>query len=145
MRKVFKPIIPLLLPKSEGDVKILTVLVREIVVCRVIQPLLESLVDPDFWNQTFDMLAEKLILEYSLDKKINETIDRLERSDDELDSFDIGNKPPSFDNFIKQIKKCDNLLDAFGIRDTINKEILKKKNEIGNLNIVFHVSRMWRR
>lgn len=44
-----------------------------------------------------------------------------------LDSL---NKPPSFDEFIKQIKACDNLLDAFRIRDTINTEIMKKKTEI---------------
>lgn len=133
LRKLFKPIIPLLLPKNEGDVKIITVLLREILVCKIIQPVIETLADSDFWNLMFDRLAERLILEYSLDKKFTD-MDRLERSDDELENLDLLNRPPTFDNFIKQIKKCDNLLDAFGIKDTIHKEIIKKKNEIGNFN-----------
>ena len=144
LRKLFKPIIPLLIPKSE-DVKIITILLREILVCKVIQPIIDSMADSDFWNQTFDMIAEKLILEYSLDKKVNEAMDRLERSDDELENFDLLNRPPSFDNFIKQIKKCDNLLDAFGIRDTIHTEILKKKHEIGSFCFMMGYSWLWRR
>ena len=130
LRKLFKPVIPLLLPKTESEVKIVTVLLREILVCKIIQPILDTMADSDFWNLIFDRLAEKLMLEYSLDKKLD--MDRLERSDDELENLDLVNRPPTFDNFIKQIKKCDNLLDAFGIRDTIHKEIIKKKNEIGN-------------
>lgn len=141
LRKLFKPIIPLLLSKSEGDVKIVTVLLREILICKIIQPILDTMADSDFWNLMFDRLAEKLMLEYSLDKKLND-MDRLERSDDELENLDLVNRPPTFDNFIKQIKKCDNLLDAFGIRDTIHKEIIKKKNEIGNLSLL-NFSWMW--
>jgi hypothetical protein len=132
LRKLFRPIIPLLLTKSEADVKIITVLVRELIVCKIIQPVIEMMADSDFWNLIFDSLGERLILEYSHDKKLTD-MDRLERSDDELDNLDFLSRPPSFDSFIKQIKKCDNLLDAFGIKDTIHKEIIKKKNEIGIL------------
>jgi hypothetical protein len=54
-----------------------------------------------------------------------------EMDDENQDFLDSFNKPPSFDEFMKQIKACDNLLDALRIRDTINTEIMKKKTEIG--------------
>ena len=68
----------------------------------------------------------------SLAKKINEVLERNDqKSDDEfIDSLD-NLRPPSFDEYVNQIKKCDNLLDALRIRDTIHNEILKKRNEIG--------------
>ncbi len=145
LRKILRPIVPLLLPKAEGDIKMLTVLVREILVCKVFQPIMSSLADPDVWNLMFDQLAEKLMSESAMSKKMSESLEKLERSDEELDSLDLLHRPPSFDNFIKQIKECDNLLDALGIRDTINTEITKKKTEIGNLDNVTALYNSWMR
>jgi hypothetical protein len=64
-------------------------------------------------------------------KKIKEAMEGKEMYHENQELLDSLNKPPSFDEFIKQIKTCDNLLDALRIRDTINTEIMKKKTEIG--------------
>jgi hypothetical protein len=57
-------------------------------------------------------------------------MERQEKFTDDLDSLKDKNQP-SFDEYIKDIKNCDNLLDALRIKDIINTEILKKRNEIG--------------
>lgn len=84
----------------------------------------------------------------NLAKKMNEALERLERSDDEADSQDLFNRPPSFEEYMKQIKQCDNLLDALRIRDVINTEIMRKKGEIGNLHhsrLMHPHSWLWKR
>lgn len=53
LRNVFEKILPILLDKKICQSRTVVVLIREIVVCKVMQPLLDLLSDPDFYNQQF--------------------------------------------------------------------------------------------
>ncbi|KAJ8327045.1 tRNA (guanine-N(7)-)-methyltransferase (tRNA(m7G46)-methyltransferase) [Batrachochytrium dendrobatidis] len=133
LRSKLKHIIPLLFQKSETGSRVFTILIREILVCRIIQPIMEMLSDPDYWNQTFDSLADGIIQhEQSLGRKIGDALDKDNAMDaDELDQNVSGSiKPPTFNAFIKQIKACDNLIDAFRIRGIISTELQKRSNDI---------------
>ncbi|RKO90423.1 PXA domain-containing protein, partial [Blyttiomyces helicus] len=133
LRKRVDRFLPLLIPRSESRSRILVILVREIVVCRVLQPLLDSISDPDYWNSTIDMLTDSMIQqEQTLLKKIREALEKqnaLERMEEDAPSEPLP-RPRTYDEFIKLIKDCHNLLDALSIRDKILTEIHKKQTEI---------------
>jgi hypothetical protein len=57
LRKRVKPLVPLLLPPKESSNNLVLVLLREIIVTVVLQPLVATFSDPDYWNQTFDMIV----------------------------------------------------------------------------------------
>jgi hypothetical protein len=57
LRKRVKGIIPLLLPPKDSTNSLVLVLVREILVTVVLRPLVASFSDPDYWNQTFDVIV----------------------------------------------------------------------------------------
>ena len=53
LRKIIEKVIPILLDKKISESRAVVVLLREILVCKVIQPLIDLLSDPDFYNQQF--------------------------------------------------------------------------------------------
>jgi sorting nexin-25 len=57
LKSLLDRIIPFILPASEARNKALCVIVREIVACSVLYPLMNMLTDPDFWNCTIDQLV----------------------------------------------------------------------------------------
>lgn len=52
LRRIADRVLPLLLPEPEASSKVLRIVVREIMACNVLYPLMDMVADPDFWNQT---------------------------------------------------------------------------------------------
>jgi sorting nexin-25 len=61
IRKVVKASLPFLFNENDCKSKIFSIIIREILACCVIQPTLDMMADPDYWNQTFDGLSEQLM------------------------------------------------------------------------------------
>ena len=61
LRKLLRPVIPHLLPPNEADGRIMRILLREILVCKVLQPTMEALSEPDTWNSIFESAADKMM------------------------------------------------------------------------------------
>jgi len=57
LKSLLDRILPLILPASEARSKALCVVIREVVACAVLYPLMDMLTDPDFWNCTIDQLV----------------------------------------------------------------------------------------
>ena len=54
LREMVGKILPVLLPPDQRRSRVVEVLVREIVACAVLLPLVQMLSDPDFWNQMIE-------------------------------------------------------------------------------------------
>ena len=54
LRNVVDSILPHILPEQEYESEAVRVMVRELVACAVMIPILETLCDPDFWNRLID-------------------------------------------------------------------------------------------
>ena len=54
LRDMVAKILPDLLPQEQRGSKVVEVLVREIVACAVLFPIMQMLSDPDFWNQLME-------------------------------------------------------------------------------------------
>lgn len=71
------------LPESEYTCPIFSTLVREVLVCKLIQPLIAKLSDPEFWLIRFNNLADSFIFQkQDLLKKIAEAMDKQSLQDE---------------------------------------------------------------
>ena len=57
LRQLVEKALPLILPPKESKSKAIRLVVREIITCTVLFPLVEMIVDPDFWNKTIDQVV----------------------------------------------------------------------------------------
>lgn len=57
LRKLVDQILPFVLPENEAKSRALTIVVREIIVCTVLYPVVDMVSDPDFWNQSIDRVV----------------------------------------------------------------------------------------
>jgi sorting nexin-25 len=57
LKSLLDRVLPHILPANEARSKALCVVVREIVACSILYPLMDMLTDPDFWNCTIDQLV----------------------------------------------------------------------------------------
>lgn len=57
LKSLLDRILPLILPANEARSKALCVVVREIIACSILYPLMDILTDPDYWNCTIHQLV----------------------------------------------------------------------------------------
>lgn len=127
LRELLSKIVTKLLGEDEsthgvGESKMMIFIVREILIGSLIQPSLEMLADPDWVNQTFDILMDNLLQSQqdSLDEKPEGFID-----EPKITTVDC--KLPSFQDFVSKVKLCKNIDEAEDIRSKVVMEL--QKNE----------------
>jgi hypothetical protein len=139
LRLAGEKILAALLPPKEARSRIIVTLLREILVCRVLQPVIEQLSDPDTMNQAFIYLVAKLAQNpksYEIDAAFLEEFGTSGTLPAQMDS-EIG----TYEDFMSQVTNCDSLLDAFRIRDSIETEILQRKAEISMVSYLTRFNR----
>ena len=57
LRKIGELLLYAIAPQKEIKSRVVVCLMREILTCKVIQPVIEMLADPDYWNQTIEILV----------------------------------------------------------------------------------------
>lgn len=57
LRQLVDKALPFVLPETESKSKALKIVVREIVACAVLYPVMEMVSDPDFWNRMIDQVV----------------------------------------------------------------------------------------
>jgi sorting nexin-25 len=57
LRQLVEKALPLILPPKESKSKTIRLVVREIISCTVLFPVVEMMVDPDFWNRMIDQVV----------------------------------------------------------------------------------------
>jgi sorting nexin-25 len=57
LRQLVERALPFILPEKEGRSKAVEIVVREIVTCAVLYPIMEMMADPDFWNLAIDQVV----------------------------------------------------------------------------------------
>ena len=66
LKCIIEKALPFVLPEKEGRSKVLRLVVREIVACAVLYPVMDMLADPDFWNQAIDQIASNALFVLSV-------------------------------------------------------------------------------
>lgn len=57
LRLLVDKALPYILPEKDAKSQALKIVVREIVACSVLYPVMDMLADPDFWNRTIDQIV----------------------------------------------------------------------------------------
>ncbi|KAF8474686.1 PXA domain-containing protein [Kalaharituber pfeilii] len=140
LRAIVKKLLPLVLPENELKSSAVGILVREVVACGVLFPILAMLSDPDTWNQIIEGVGKAALQDRKNVKKLRAALDqhatprsrrigaigergngrtvpfvRLSPTDDER----------TFERFIRSIRMCNNLSDARRMRNEISSQLKK--------------------
>ncbi|KAG1142084.1 hypothetical protein G6F38_007982 [Rhizopus arrhizus] len=81
LRQLLDRVLPLVIEKKEIQSGPVHVVIREILSCSVLQPIMDMLADPDFWNQTIDTYLGKAIIEQEMVQRLREVLNRHSSND----------------------------------------------------------------
>ncbi|KAI8072691.1 PXA domain-containing protein [Gongronella butleri] len=87
LRHLVDRLLPKLLPAHHLACAPVRILVREMAVGALMQPVMQMLADPDFWNQTLDTQLSKALREQQMVQQLRQVLDR--------HSTDVDGIPPS--------------------------------------------------
>ena len=131
LRKMLVRILPEVLPESLMRSRAVSVLIKEIIACAVLFPVLQMLQDPDFWNQLIEGYGRTALqdrktvrqLRAALDEhaspapsKRAEAFPRLKPNDTER----------AFERYVRAIRHCNNLSEARRFRSQVASQLKKE-------------------
>ncbi|KAL8937824.1 MAG: hypothetical protein Q9211_003485 [Gyalolechia sp. 1 TL-2023] len=132
VRKIVVRLLPQILPEHVIKSRAVSVLIKEIVSCSVITPLLQLLSDPDTWNQLLEAYGSALLNDRKSVRQIRAALDehaspapktlgsqtfpRLSPQDDER----------KFERFVRAIRKCNNLSEARRFRSELSSQLKRE-------------------
>ncbi|KAL4253565.1 sorting nexin family protein [Abortiporus biennis] len=139
LRELVDKALPYILPEIEGKSKALKIVVREVVACTVLYPVMEMLTDPDFWNRSIDQVAGEAIRQQRLISKVRNVLEaQLPRPHPRVSeslgpatrtdtTITIRTDPRQFESFLRSINRCSSLLDARRLKNDIMGEIRRTR------------------
>ncbi|CDO73019.1 hypothetical protein BN946_scf185007.g73 [Trametes cinnabarina] len=141
LRGLVDKALPHILPEKEARSRAVKIVVREIVACSVLYPVMEMLADPDFWNRMIDQVAGAAIRQQRLISKVRNILEaQLPRSHPRLadvpatttETITIRTDAKQFESFLRSISRCSSLLDARRLRNDIMGEIRRTRTLLAN-------------
>ncbi|KAI0364061.1 hypothetical protein BV20DRAFT_1030297 [Pilatotrama ljubarskyi] len=141
LRGLVEKALPHILPEKEARSRAVKIVVREIVACSVLYPIMEMLADPDFWNRMIDQVAGAAIRQQRLISKVRHILEaQLPRQNARLadvpsattETITIRTDGKEFESFLRSINRCSSLLDARRLRSDIMGEIRRTRALLAN-------------
>ncbi|PFH52254.1 hypothetical protein AMATHDRAFT_140583 [Amanita thiersii Skay4041] len=142
LKKMVDQVLPFILPEKEAKSKALRVVVREIIACAVLYPVMDLVSDPDFWNQSIDRVAGAAIHQQKLISKVRSVLESqspysqqssaVPSSMTTTDTITIRTDSRQFESFLRSINRCTSLLDARRLKNDIVGEIRRTRVLLAN-------------
>ncbi|KAH7930927.1 hypothetical protein BV22DRAFT_1027684 [Leucogyrophana mollusca] len=140
LRGVVDRILPYILPEKESQSKALKIVVREIVACSVLYPIMDMVADPDFWNRTIEQVAGAAIHQQKLISKVRNVLEaqsprrhpRLASTNGPAETITLRTDIRQFESFLRSINRCSSLLDARRLKNDIMGEIRRTRLLLAN-------------
>ncbi|KAJ9606786.1 tRNA (guanine-N(7)-)-methyltransferase (tRNA(m7G46)-methyltransferase) [Cladophialophora chaetospira] len=132
LRKILVRILPDLLSPSMMASRATLVLVKEIVACGVLFPLMQMLGDPDTWNQIVEAYGRTTLQDRKTVRRMRAALDQhaspvqRSRPDQELPRLAPNDSERAFERFVRAIRKTKNLSDARRFRNSISSQIQRE-------------------
>ncbi|KAI5776163.1 PXA domain-containing protein [Geopyxis carbonaria] len=137
LRKIVDKVMPLILPQTEKKSRVIKIILREIIVCAVMYPVMCRLSDPDTWNQFIESLGKCTLQDRKTVRKLRAALDK-HASPNAIEHWShlTGGAPTTqfirltptddertFERFIRSIRLCKNLSDARRLRNEITAQL----------------------
>ncbi|TBU49259.1 PhoX domain-containing protein [Dichomitus squalens] len=141
LRELVDKALPSILPEKEANSRAVKIVVREIVACSVLYPVMEMLSEPDFWNRMIDQVAGAAIRQQRLISKVRNILEaQIPRPQAPLsdapqsttEKITIRTDPKHFESFLRSISRTSSLLDARRLRNDIMGEIRRTRTLLAN-------------
>ncbi|KAF8587012.1 hypothetical protein K439DRAFT_1631139 [Ramaria rubella] len=142
LRGLIDKALPFVLPPDAIASKAVRIVVREIVACAVLGPVMDMLADPDFWNRAVDQLAGEAIRQQKLISKVRRILEtqgpesRIRPSGasgvSQSEAINLRTDPRRFESFLRSISRCDSLLDARRLKNDIVGEVRRTRALLAN-------------
>ncbi|KAI0997913.1 hypothetical protein K3495_g10277 [Podosphaera aphanis] len=137
LRTLTKELLPRLLPKTILSSRVVSVLLNELVSCAILFPVIQSIADPDTWNQIIESHGRSMLQDRSTVRKLRFALDqhasptpRITRSV-EFPRLAPGDHQRKFEKFIRAIRKANNLSEARRFRSEISSQLKRDSLQEG--------------
>ncbi|KAL7790475.1 PXA domain-containing protein [Trichoderma ceciliae] len=129
LRSLVGRILSKILPKKLLSSRAVSVIVREIVGCAILFPVVQLLGDPDMWNQLIENLGRSMLQDRSTVRKLRAALDQhaspTPRSNKLATAPRLapGDNERKFEKFIRAIRRVNNLSDARRFRSEVASQL----------------------
>lgn len=137
LRGVVERILPKVLPPKMLTSRSVSTIIREIVGCAVLSPIMQLLSDPDTWNQMMENYGRSMLQDRSTVRKLRAALDQhaspAPKSSKSAPAPRIfpGDSERKFEKFIRAIRKVNNLSDARRFRSEVASQLKRDSLQEG--------------
>jgi sorting nexin-25 len=135
LRKILIRVLPEILPENVIGSRAVSVLIKEIVSCAVLFPVMQLLSDPDTWNQIIEAYGRTALQDRKTVRRMRAALDEhASPGPKKLQNQDFvrlapGDSERAFERFVKAIRRTNNLSDARRFRSQVASQ-LKRESEV---------------
>ncbi|KAF5023257.1 hypothetical protein F66182_4690 [Fusarium sp. NRRL 66182] len=128
LRSLVAKIIPQILPENMLSSRSVSIIIREIVACAVLFPVVQLLAEPDTWNQLMENLGRSMLQDRSTVRKLRAALDQHAPAPKgsklaSMPRVAPGDNERRFEKFIRAIRKVNNLSDARRFRSEVASQL----------------------
>ncbi|KAI9652389.1 MAG: Intermediate filament protein [Trizodia sp. TS-e1964] len=137
LRRLTERFLPHLLPPPDSRSRCVGALIKEVVACALLHPLLLLLTEPDTWNQWIEAYGRSMLQDRKTVRKLREALDRhASPSPKSRQIFQTPKLAPhdserKFERFIRAIRTCSNLSDARRFRSEVSSQLKREARADG--------------
>ncbi|KAK6209235.1 tRNA (guanine-N(7)-)-methyltransferase (tRNA(m7G46)-methyltransferase) [Pestalotiopsis sp. IQ-011] len=137
LRKIVADILPKVLPQSILNSRAVSSIVREIVGCAVLHPVMVMLSQPDTWNQIMENYGRSMLQDRSTVRKLRAALDTHASPNPKSRGKAVMNFPKlspgdgekRFEKWIRNIRRVNNLSDARRFRSEVASQLRKDSEQ----------------
>lgn len=132
LRKIAVGLLPQLFPESVLNSRIVSVLLREIIACAVLLPIVTALSDPDTWNQLTEAYGRTALQDRKTVRKLRAALDEhaspapKSRRAQPFPKLSPNDSERAFERFVRAIRRCNNLSDARRFRALVASQLKRE-------------------
>lgn len=129
LRSLVAGLLPLVLPENRRSSPAVTVLVKEIVACAVLGPVMQIFSDPDTWNQMIEAFGRTMLHDRRTVRKLRAALDQhappspAKGRSTQFPRLRPYDSQRQFERFIRAVRHCSTLSDARRFRSEIMSQL----------------------
>jgi sorting nexin-25 len=137
LRKVLVHVLPEVLPEDITKSRAVSILVKEIVGCAVLFPVMQILADPDTWNQLMEAYGRMALQDRKTVRKLRAALDQHAspapkfKQSPAFPRLAPGDNERSFERFVRATRQTNNLSDVRQFRSHVASQ-LKRESMVEN-------------
>ncbi|KAE8147253.1 PXA domain-containing protein [Aspergillus avenaceus] len=132
LRKIIVGLLPQLLPERLLSSRIVSILIRELLACAVLLPIVSSLSDPDTWNQLVEAYGQTALQDRKTVRKLRAALDEhaspvpKSKHGNQIPRLSPHDSERAFERFVRAIRRCNNLSDARRFRALVASQLKRE-------------------